>query len=319
MKFDEFVEYLKTRVVEAREFYVKDLEFLIKDKPILNINGVETQFAEDYSITQFCRIIGLPARLEQLMSVAKPQTITNLVNDCVERAADRKVYVQFVNGKARAFRTEKFVPILHDEVMKLAQDVIGDLTPYDRVYSFSGVESWSYYASNVFEEIQGNDKLFAGVTISNSEVGHRMLRVGYFLFREICSNGLRESLYTKQCFERVHVGNILTDFKQALQRVKVELPDFLKAVKVCALKPVQLETALENMKKLRALSAKTELLIREAFKTEPISDNLYGFVGALSRVATHSEGLSDGARVALAQFAGDLLVDRSLAAAITVR
>ena len=69
-------------------------------------------------------------------------------------------------------------------------------------------------------KVNGED-LFAGIQIDSSDVGRSTLSVSFFIFKQICTNGLCISKGSGQLFCQKHIGITASDFHdEFLQSMK---------------------------------------------------------------------------------------------------
>lgn len=64
--------------------------------------------------------------------------------------------------------------------------------------------------------IEGED-LFAGVTLDSSDVGRSGLAVKFFIYKQVCTNGLTVAKSSGQLFRQKHIGLTHEEFKESLE------------------------------------------------------------------------------------------------------
>ncbi|MHA1333233.1 MAG: hypothetical protein ACTSPL_04060 [Candidatus Odinarchaeia archaeon] len=320
MKYEQFVEYLQSRRFEEKVIPMKNIDIAINKKVELYVNGNKYPLAEGYTLVHLCKVLGFPASFfEPFVSTVGKETAEKILQKFKEKREKDKVYVQIVNGAVRAIRTKKFAPIKDDEVISICEKTLKNLKPYQYVYQWAGVDQWSYVLKDVVDIYKG-DKLYGGIRITNSEIGHRKLYAEAFLFREICSNGATETFISREIFSRVHIGSnemILKAFEAKIVQLASSLPKILKLVQINATKRIKdMNAALNNLSNVFGVSEKIIKLIEEAYREEPINEDVYSLAGAISRVASHNTQLSDGVKSKLSELAGNILTNSAFANAV---
>lgn len=75
--------------------------------------------------------------------------------------------------------------------------------------------------------IDGED-LFAGIQIDSSDVGRSALTVNFFIFKQICTNGLCISKGKGNLFTQKHINICTDDFHEELSKSIKILPELIK-------------------------------------------------------------------------------------------
>lgn len=72
---------------------------------------------------------------------------------------------------------------------------------------------------------KGDNDLFGGFTIDSSDVGRSSLLISFFIYKQVCSNGLCLPQIGGSCYERRHIGlsydNFHTSFKSAIDNINI--------------------------------------------------------------------------------------------------
>ena len=73
-----------------------------------------------------------------------------------------------------------------------------------------------YGIENEMLNIDGED-LFAGITLDSSDVGRSGLSVRFFIWKQVCTNGLVISKSAANLFRQKHIGITHEDFATGLK------------------------------------------------------------------------------------------------------
>ena len=122
------------------------------------------------------------------------------------RPASERRMVRTLDGSARAFLSDRYRPLDHDEIL---ERVLPALSEFDLDWSESSLEvtDQRLYMKLVNPRVQADinvgDTVQAGVLVTNSEIGMGSFSVTPLIFRLVCGNGM-----TRQDFARrkYHTG-----------------------------------------------------------------------------------------------------------------
>lgn len=161
---------------------------------------------------QIAERVGIPKKYYDRMLVDAPHLLSENVNHWLHFTPERRM-VRTLDGRARAFLSDRYQRRDNFELMKFMLPV---LTRPDQ----TGIVPWTFHSQSLTEDnlylklvhtnamsittIRGvDDKVHAGIVISNSEVGKRALRIDPLLWWEWCRNGAVATRYSQR---RVHLG-----------------------------------------------------------------------------------------------------------------
>lgn len=152
----------------------------------------------------------IPADYYQRMMADIPDLLARNINDwMVRQPADARRMVRTLGGDNRAFLSNAYQRIEHEEIAQVALPIIMDL-PSVNIVSCEITEKRLYIhfvVPGVQGEVKVGDVVQAGGIISNSEVGLGSVSVSGFLWRLICLNGAK----TSDAYRRHHVGRRVED------------------------------------------------------------------------------------------------------------
>lgn len=175
----------------------------------LSDTGEVTWQPTDWCHSQVATKLSIPKRYYDRMRGEAPDLLSTNVNRWL-RESDRRHLVRTIDGKARAFLSDRYRPLGNAMVMRAMLPAIEELGGQDEVkVSGLALSDTKLYVQiwfpSVEREVLQGDVIRAGVTVSNSEVGAGSLSVRGSLLRLICTNGM---VGTKMVNER-HVGTRL--------------------------------------------------------------------------------------------------------------
>lgn len=167
-------------------------------------------------------------------------------------------------------------------------------------------------------EVPGED-LFGGLTIDSSDVGRSTLRVNFFVFKQVCSNGMVVGKGHAQLFKQKHIGITAKDFREGLAKGFELYPKVASSVRNKIERTrnseglfsfnyedqEQLEELIDNIRTSAKVTPATANKVVDIMRSGRYEDNRWGYINALTEVA---QDLTLEKRIELESYAGTLLV-----------
>lgn len=135
--------------------------------------------------------LGIPAKYYDKMRESSPPLLSNNVNWWLQNEPNKHT-IRTLDGRARAFLSDRYRRIDNYDIAKAALPVIGEM-PDARVDSCEVTENRMYIKivnPRLEAEVQKGDIVQAGIIISNSEVGLGSVSVMPLVYRLVCLNGM---------------------------------------------------------------------------------------------------------------------------------
>lgn len=195
------------------------------------------------------------------------------------------------------------------EILNTANEVF-DSTKFKLKGSFINEERLHFRLVEIeMLDIEGED-LFAGITIDSSDVGRHGLEARFFIYKQVCTNGLIIPKSSATLFRQKHMGISHEDFagklKEGLQTFYEIKDEVVQMIKATAKVPVS-----DDVEKLvEDIQAKTHISEENAQKViaymdEKYAHNLWGLINGLTEVA---QEYTLETRILLEEMAGQMLV-----------
>lgn len=171
-----------------------------------NGNGPVSLELRDHAHRQVAQHLDIPQRYYDRMRQADPELLAHNVNTWLgEQNPKARRMVRTMDGKVRAFLSDRYQRIENSEIARVALPILADV-PDMHVVSCEVTETRMYIKA-VFPRIQGEvkvgDLVQSGVCIGNSEVGSGAVSVQPFMYRLRCLNGMVSS---DDRFRAFHLG-----------------------------------------------------------------------------------------------------------------
>lgn len=312
IKYDDMRQVLEESAEKTNDLRLNlgQIEPTIRDEVIgCKIVGgkFDGKFCElsDNSMGQFTKLIGLtPSVLKIGQTVEEQQLVGQLVKsrlNSVVKSKDKELFLRIrENGSTsiRAFLTNKYAVIDHRWVFDtVSKNIPGGIVSHfdkDRFYETGG----DYFRYNVLipDSIrEENDSEYGGgYNVSNDEVGRGRFGFLPFLFRHICWNGNVWDRTNGEKFSQVHKGVI--DFRMLAKEIHVHLNSQIPLVYEGIQRFMVLQTMESPVKILRLvcnlindrrfmLSQKVIGSIISGYMDEPLGDNAFGLINAITRAS----------------------------------
>lgn len=184
------------------DYVVPAAKMEMVDDNALHIAGMDDFHLNDVSHSQVASKLDIPARFYKSIG-AVPGLRTHNVNELM-KYKDNSYTVRTVNDTARAFLSDKYLPVDNMAVMRQVMPLLRDF-PESEIKTTTLTDSRMYMQilfPHTTREVVPGDAVQYGITLTNSEVGLGAVRVESTIWRLVCSNGL----IGKSIVDRKHVG-----------------------------------------------------------------------------------------------------------------
>jgi len=202
--------------------------------------------------TQLAEYLGIPGRYYDKMREQTPALLAENVNTWLSTRKDTRM-VRTLRGNARAFLSNSYNRIEHEEISEVALPVLLKV-PGISVVSAEITERRLYIQATtdrIQGEVKKGDVVQAGVVISNSEIGYGAVSVAAMDWRLWCLNGA----IAANKFRAYHVGRRIEDNAALWSQETLRADDRAVLLKVrdmvaAAVDAVQFNLRLDRMKEL---------------------------------------------------------------------
>jgi hypothetical protein len=158
-----------------------------------------------FALRQIADKHAIPHGYFERMRQEKPVLLDRNVNTWLHAQPQINRLVRTLDGRARAFLTDRYRRIDHWDLANYILPIL-DRLPGARFESLELTESRLYLkvvTSKVCCEVAPGDVIQAGVVVSNSEIGSAKLRVEPLIYRLVCKNGL---IAADRSMRKTHLG-----------------------------------------------------------------------------------------------------------------
>ena len=269
---------------------------LDRDQIKLEVNGKN----EAFCITKPCHNqiaekLEIPIKYYTKMENELPELLIENVNTWL-RKKPKEVFIRGLGNSVRAFLSDKYRVIDHLDVLICSLNELQvHETEFEDCY-LAETEMNIKVKSNQLRDFvrHKDDVIIGGLLLTNSETGHRALRVEPRVFRVKCTNGMVvEEFLTRQ----IHLGNGNDGFDEVVyisirRSIKELFEKFGEIVQILRetteIKIKSPQRVINNVVDHYRLSEDQKEHILIAFGAEPEYDK-YGIANALARAAQVEE------------------------------
>lgn len=199
----ELAQEIERQSATKRDFLADTRELTLLSASELHITDHEEFGTVPLAHGQIADHLGIPRRFYERLRERHPNLLDTNVNSLF-RAEPAQRMVRTLDGKARAFLSNRYRRLDNDELAEAIIPVLGEIPDVEFV-STEITETRLYIkavAPRIQAEVKTGDIVQAGVLVSNSEVGLGALIIKPLVYRLVCTNGMISDAGTR----RYHVG-----------------------------------------------------------------------------------------------------------------
>jgi len=271
----------------------------------LKLNGKEmTSFARG----ELCGKLKIPSRyISRCIDMHREKLAADNLRSWMSEDK-RKIMLRNYDGHIRGIMSGSYSRYDAPEILESVQEVFGP-RHFKLKGSFLNEERLHVrLVENDMLPIDGED-LFAGITLDSSDIGRSGLFVRFFIYKQVCTNGLVIAKSSAKMFTQKHIGITHEDFKAGLEDglksfndIKDEVVNMIKNTHQIPL-ATDLETITDKIKESTGLPDEDieEVTYLMANKYEPTQ---WGLINGITEVA---QKYSLERRIELETIAGNML------------
>lgn len=268
---------------------------LAENTPILRLPGEELFSITKPCHTQFAEKLEIPLKYYHKMEEAAPDLLVSNVNTWL-RKNGKDIFIRGLGNSVRAFLSDRYRVIDHLDVLLCA---LNELQAHDAEIEdcyLSEIEMNIKVKSQKLKDFvrHKDDLIMGGIFITNSETGHKALRVEPRMFRVKCSNGMIvEELVTRE----IHIGNgdeisdeiVYLSLRRSIRELFSRFGEIVLLLRESTEAKIRNpQKVIQNVVDQYKLSEAQKANILMAFGAEPEYDQ-YGIANAVTQAAQKEE------------------------------
>lgn len=263
--------------------------------PFLHIQGKKAVLITKSCHYQIAEKLEIPLKYYHKMEEETPELLTENVNTWLRRN-NKDVFLRGLDESARAFLSDRYRVIDHLDVLMCA---LNELQAHDAEIEdcfLSETELNIKVKSQTLRDFvrHKDDLIMGGIFITNSETGHKALRVEPRMFRVKCSNGMIvEELVTRE----IHIGNgdeisdeiVYLSLRRSIRELFNRFGEIVLLLRESTEAKIRNpQKVIQNVVDQYKLSETQKANILMAFGAEPEFDQ-YGIANAVTQAAQKEE------------------------------
>lgn len=214
---------------------INEIDFNMSNDFNINFNdGTQRSFGlTEFATRQLCQRVGMPIQFFNSLSSDKNSRLKELavhnINE-LSKAFSGSMMIRTTADKARGILSNKYTSFDVDKVLDVFDDVMHNSTVFNREdLRFRG----SYITLDRFhirftssQPLVGlpDKDLYLGLQLDSSDVGKAKLSVRFYIYKQICTNGMCIAKFNNDLFVQRHINISKDDFKAGLERSLVAYP-----------------------------------------------------------------------------------------------
>lgn len=179
-----------------------------------------------YAFSQFCSKMGVPAQyLLKCMKEGYTELAEQNLNTWVDDYGG-SLLIREYEDKIRGVLSARYSPFDTPQILDVVNDTTRGMGLKVKGYYMSEERFHARLIQTDTMNIDGED-LFGGIQIDSSDVGRSALTVNFFIFKQICTNGLCISRGKGNLFTQKHINICTDDFREELSASIKLLPELV--------------------------------------------------------------------------------------------
>lgn len=191
-----------------------------------DFNGLMTVSDEDFcfshhdisqfAMSQLCNKLGVPySYIDKCLQIGNLGLVAENLNYWLENS-DKNFFIRMYKNNIRGILSNRYSVLDTPDILDVLYNSIDAKKFVSKGYFISPER---FHLRIVQKEMLNipNEDLFAGVQIDSSDVGRSILIARFFIFKQVCTNGLIVGKESGTLFEQKHLGISKDNFIQGLQ------------------------------------------------------------------------------------------------------
>lgn len=254
----------------------------------LNFEGKQFPMSE-LAAGHLCGKLKMPSRyFTRLRDTGHNELAADNIN-CWLEDNTKNLFLREYDGRIRGVLSGSYSVYDAPEILKTIDEVFDSRT-FKLKGSFINEERLHLrLVENEMLDIEGED-LFAGITLDSSDVGRSGLQVQFFIYKQVCTNGLVIAKSSAKLFKQKHIGITHDDFaaglKEGLETFYQLKDSITESIKATAEIPVSedIDELLEEIQNKTNLSEEAATEVIEYMHTK-YDNTQWGMINGITEVA----------------------------------
>ena len=252
-KINNDVQYKKDYIVDLHSTLIKENDPNITYPKICldEVFGSEYELT-DHSLNQLCNRLEIGRNYISKCLPVSQELVAHNLNFWINKNKNRKLMLRTWDNpvhnqkEMRAIMSDRYKRIDNDVVVNHSLNKLMDMNADLKYAHYDGdYLNITAVTPKLEGEVEKDDIVQGGITITNSEVGGGSLIIQPFIYRLVCTNGMVAPRYLNRFYAR-HVGKIVIDAEKDDQWVTI-IDNMKKQIELVS----NSELFQENLQKLK--------------------------------------------------------------------
>jgi hypothetical protein len=309
MKLDEMVKELERQkpLKWDRKVHSSIMEMVAVDNDVrFRINGGDPHTVTKPCHSQIAERLDIPAKYYHRMAAEAPNLMAENVNTWLERTG-KDLFVRRLDDSVRAVLSDRYRVIDHLDFLYCALNELQSHEAEIEDCYLSETEMHIKIKSLKLRDFirHKDDVMIGGLLFTNSETGHKALRVEPRLYRVQCTNGMVMEQFTTR---QIHLGNgngngngngetdemVYLSIRRSIRELFGRFGEIVQALRDnTEIKVRNVQAVINNLVEHYGLNESQKANILMAFGAEPDLDK-YGIANAVTKAAQMEESWETG-------------------------
>lgn len=200
-------------------------------------NGVQMLFDSDkgagyrystspHALSQLCNKLGVPVRyIEKCIARGYTDLAETNLNEWIDDYG-KDLFLRCYKDRVRGVLSNRYSVLDAPEIIDILGKTTRGLNMKVKSYFMNEERFHARIVQQDLMKVKGED-LHAGIQVDSSDVGRSTLKVNFFIFKQICTNGLAVTKGQGQLFNQRHITISSDDFQEQLSNALWLLPELV--------------------------------------------------------------------------------------------
>ena len=279
----------------------------------------------EFAFGQFCSKIGMPISFYNKLRSSKSYDLQNMAVDNINKLArhykndmllrcNDNVVRGVLSTRYTPFDTHRILDIFDSELQNNGKLQADDLMIRGYVNN-PDIFHMRMTSANPIKAEGVEDGIFTGLSIDTSNVGQAKIGVNFFIYRQVCSNGMVVSYFNKNLFSQKHMNISVNEIEEGLRYSFQIFPQIAKKAEEMIIKASNTNISQElsdyaaNNFRIEAIKNKLNVSDKDMQEItyilkESYPNTVWGYTNAITEF---SKTKDFERRIELERLAGDIL------------
>lgn len=188
--------------------------------------GIVRESLSRYALGQLCNKLGVPVRYIEKCIKADQNVLANKnLNTWIEDY-NKDLFLRIYQRKVRGILSNRYSVLDTPDIIDVIDESTKGLDLKVKGYYMSEERFHARLVQQHMMKINGED-LYAGIQIDSSDVGRSPLNVMFFIYKQVCTNGLAVAKGRGSLFTQRHISICTDDFREQLSQSLKTLPTLI--------------------------------------------------------------------------------------------